>query len=227
MTVTTASARPGTSAPTRRDRPAAGDDQPTVPRGRPRSVEADHAITQATLDLLVEDGYGGLTMAAVAHQAKVSTATLYRRFDNKESLVAAALEAASDEHTIPDTGSLEGDIRALLTGVSERLTGPTAGLAEALIGEALRNRALADALRERFYDSYRRELEGLVDRAVARGEMGPPDDLTVTSNLLMGPIYYRWLVAHDPLTEDVVEAMVPRLVAALAAPAAPRRTRRR
>jgi AcrR family transcriptional regulator len=216
MTSTTASARPSARPSVRLDQPVDDAHQPEATRGRPRSVEADLAIAQATLDLLVEQGYGGLTMAAVAQRAKVSTATLYRRFDNKEALVAAALHDATDEHRIPDTGSLAGDVRALLASVVERLTGDFAGLAEALIGEAVRNRALAEALRERFYDSYRRELEGLIDRAVDRHEMSRPDDLTVISNLLMGPLYYRWLVAQDPLTDDVVDALTPRLVAALA-----------
>lgn len=45
-------------------------------RGRPRSSVADQAISEATLGLLLEVGYGGLTMAGVAHRAGVSTATL-------------------------------------------------------------------------------------------------------------------------------------------------------
>jgi AcrR family transcriptional regulator len=213
MGITSAAARPAA----RPSSTVVDPDPVVVPRGRPRSVEADQAIAQATLDLLVEDGYAGLTMAAVAHRAKVSTATLYRRFDNKEALVAAALADVTEEHRIPDTGSLDGDVRALLASVVERLSGDYAGLVEVLVGEAVRNHGLADALRERFYDSYRRELEGLVDRAVARGEMAPTDDLTLVSNLLMGPLYYRWLVARDPVTHEVADALAPMLVAALTA----------
>ncbi len=190
-------------------------DHPGSGRGRPRSVEADLAIAQATLDLLVEEGYAGLTMAAVAHRAKVSTATIYRRFDHKEELVASALAQAGEEHRIPDTGSLDGDVRALLASIIDRLSGETAGLAEALIGEAVRNRDLADALRERFYDSYHRELSAMVDRAVERGEIPRPRDLSVVSNVLMGPLYYRWLVARDPLTDSMVDDLAPMLVAAL------------
>ena len=208
-----------TSASIRTPRPApsgpAHDEHPATPRGRPRSVEADLAIAQATLDLLVEEGYSGLTMAAVAQRAKVSSATLYRRFANKESLVVSALAEATDEHRIEDTGTLAGDVRALQEGIVERLTGEFGGLAEALIGEAVRNRGLADALRTRFYDSYRRELAGMIERAVARGEIVAPRDLSLLSNLLMGPIYYRWLVARDELTDQLVDELTPMLVAAL------------
>ncbi len=221
MGITSAASRPAA----RSALPLVDPDPVVVHRGRPRSVEADRAIAQATLDLLVEDGYAGLTMAAVAHRAKVSTATLYRRFDNKEALVAAALADVTEEHRIPDTGSLDGDVRALLASVVERLSGDYAGLVEVLVGEAVRNHGLADALRERFYDNYRHELEGLVDRAVARGEMAPPHDLTLVSNLLMGPLYYRWLVARDPVTHEVADGLAPLLVAALASPAPSKRRR--
>jgi AcrR family transcriptional regulator len=213
-----------TSTSTRTPRPEQTGDQageqagehPAPARGRPRSIEADQAITQATLDLLVEDGYAGLTMAGVAQRAKVSSATLYRRFENKEALVVSALAEGTDEHRIPDTGSLAGDVRALQASIVDRLTGELGGLAEALIGEAVRNRRLAEALNERFHDGYRRELSAMVDRAVARGEIAPPRDLRLVSNVLMGPLYYRWLVARDPLSDELVDELTPMLVAALA-----------
>ncbi len=207
-----------TSASIRTPRPApsgAYDEHPAATRGRPRSVEADHAIAQATLDLLVEEGYSGLTMAGVAQRAKVSSATLYRRFANKESLVVSALADATDEHRIADTGSLAGDVRALQEGIIERVGGEFGGLTEALIGEAVRNRSLADALRERFYEGYRRELLSMVERAVSRGEITAPRDLSLVSNLLMGPLYYRWLVARDEFTDHLVDDLTPMLVAAL------------
>ncbi len=208
-----------TSTSMRTPRPPAGStgEHRVATRGRPRSVEADAAIAQATLDLLVEEGYTGLTMAAVAQRAKVSSATLYRRFADKESLVVSALAEATEEHRIEDTGSLAGDVRALQEGIIARLSGPFGGLAEALIGEAVRNRELADALRERFYDSYRRELLAMIDRAVERGEMRAPRDVTLVSNLLMGPLYYRWLVARDEFTDELVDDLTPMLVAALTA----------
>ncbi len=156
-------------------------------------------------------------MAAVAHRAKVSSATLYRRFPNKESLVVSALAEATEEHHIDDTGSLAGDVRALQESIIERLSGEFGGLNEALIGEAVRNRGLAEALRERFYEGYRRELLGMVERAVDRGEIAAPRDLSLVSNLLMGPLYYRWLVARDEFTDHLVDDLTPMLVAALTA----------
>src|SRR2546421_3320565 len=89
-------------------------DTAAATRGRPRSVEADAAIREATVDLLAQEGYAGLTMSGVAQRAGVSTATLYRRWHSKLELVIDVLAMRAEESPVPDTGTLEGDCRTLL-----------------------------------------------------------------------------------------------------------------
>ena len=84
--------------------------------GRPRSVEADEAILRAALELLVSDGYRGLTMEAVRERSGVGKATLYRRYGSKDELVRAAIVHLNYDLPLPDdTGSLEGDFAAVAT----------------------------------------------------------------------------------------------------------------
>jgi AcrR family transcriptional regulator len=79
-------------------------------RGRPRSTAADLAIVHATIEILLQDGYDGLTMAGVAQRAGVSTATLYRRYESKVDLVVGCITTLKDQfHEPVDTGSLAGD----------------------------------------------------------------------------------------------------------------------
>ena len=79
----------------------------TPGRGRPRSTAADLAIVHATIEILLQDGYDGLTMAGVAQRAGVSTATLYRRYESKIDLVVGCITTLKDEfHEPVDTGSL-------------------------------------------------------------------------------------------------------------------------
>ncbi|MFJ2842826.1 TetR/AcrR family transcriptional regulator C-terminal ligand-binding domain-containing protein [Streptomyces griseofuscus] len=82
----------------------------------------------------------------MAARAGVSTATLYRRWSSKDDLVIAA---AADYHetldTQSDSGSLEGDLRAVLRAKAATLTGEGGRLMQALIGEATQNTALAEA----------------------------------------------------------------------------------
>src|SRR5437764_9450209 len=115
-------------------------DTATAARGRPRSQEADAAIREATVDLLAQEGYAGLTMSGVAHQAGVSTATLYRRWRSKLDLVIDVLALRAEEWPVPDTGNLEGDCRALLhTLVDKARTTPTTPILAGIVGELGRN----------------------------------------------------------------------------------------
>ena len=58
--------------------------------GRPRSAETERAILDAAIDLLVDVGFGGMSMEAVATRAGVGKAAIYRRFSSKEQLVVEA-----------------------------------------------------------------------------------------------------------------------------------------
>src|ERR687883_1813354 len=89
---------------------------PRSPRGgRPRDPSRDSVIRAAILRLLAEVGYGNLTMDAVASEAGVGKATIYRRWRTKQDLVVDTIsDLTRAEATAPDTGSLEGDLRALL-----------------------------------------------------------------------------------------------------------------
>jgi AcrR family transcriptional regulator len=187
----------------------------TMTRGRPRSVAVDLAIAQATSDLLVAHGYGGLTMAAVAGRAGVSTATLYRRFQNKEDLVATAVAELREEELFPDTGSLAGDVRIILERLANRLRSD-GGMLAAVLGESVHNAALSEALRGRFDDDYRAGLAGMLDRALARGELAGPVDVALAGSLLMGPLHSRWLFSGEPITDEFVDQLAPRISAALA-----------
>src|SRR5438094_778128 len=60
--------------------------------GVPRDPEADRAILQATIELLGEHGYEGMSIEAVAARAGVGKTTVYRRWISKEPLVVDAVE---------------------------------------------------------------------------------------------------------------------------------------
>src|SRR5215210_7277732 len=94
--------------------------------GRPRDPSRDDVIRAAILRLLAEVGYGALTMDAVAAEAGVGKATIYRRWRTKQDLVVDTISDLNRaEATPPDTGSLEGDLRAMLHTPVGVISGPT------------------------------------------------------------------------------------------------------
>ena len=74
---------------------------------------AHEAILEATRALLVEGGYGAVSMDKVAANAGVGTQTVYRRWPSKAPMVAEAVMQAYTltEFTLPDTGDLVEDLR--------------------------------------------------------------------------------------------------------------------
>ena len=93
---------------------------PEHTRHRRRGPELESALLEAAWNELVEVGFAGLTMESVAARAQTGVAVLYRRWANKDQLVLAAIEHYGQAHPveIPDTGTLRGDLLALLTSMS-------------------------------------------------------------------------------------------------------------
>src|SRR5271170_7433864 len=89
-------------------------------RQRRRGEELEAALLEAAWAELVEAGFAKLTMESVAARAKTGVAVLYRRWPNKDELVLATISHYGTTHPvdIPDTGSLRGDMIAMLSNFS-------------------------------------------------------------------------------------------------------------
>jgi len=167
--------------------------------GRQRSEAADEMILDTTLDCLREYGYAGLTMAGVIERAGVSSATLYRRWATKPELVAAAVEFLAPEPTELDTGSLAGDVNALLRHIAKAYAARNA-FGESMLGDALIDNELTARINEKVVAPRVRLLGCILDRAVARGELLDPPAADIAHALLVGPLYYRLKASLQPIT---------------------------
>jgi AcrR family transcriptional regulator len=186
----------------------ATDTLPVKP-GRPRSLEADAAIRQATVDLLAAGGYANLTMSGVASLAGVSTATLYRRWRSKVDLVVDVLSGRADERPVPDTGTLRGDLRAWLRQMVEGMQQTTSGpLVAGLVGEIGRNPELADAIRTHLIAPRRAAFTEMIDRAEHRGELRPGLDHDLVADMVSAPIYHRVLITGAPISKGFADKLV-------------------
>ncbi len=198
----------------------------TAPRGRPRDATRDRALMDATLTELRLHGYSGLTTAAVARRAGVSTATLYRRWRSKEDLVVGAAQAwAENLGPDHDHGSLPADLGVLLRDKAAALEGSSGLLLRAVLGEAAHNRALADVLFDAFVIPLQGRVLALLDRAVERGEIPEVEDPLVVAELVIGPmVSHTFLVppevggasAATP-GSDIAGRLLPYLLRALGA----------
>ena len=184
--------------------------------GRPRDARRDEAILAATFEILLDEGYAGLTIEGVAHRAGVGRPTIYRRWPSKPALVVAAL-AESARLAIPDvdTGSLRDDLLAVQRHQVELMNAPmTRRVTAGLVADLAQDRELADRYMNE-YLVYRRDAVWVVlRRGIDRGELRADVDLALLYDMLIGPLFMRAVVWGQPLSDDVAEQTTDALLAA-------------
>src|SRR5918998_1402637 len=144
-------------------------DPPRTSRGgRPRDPSRDGVIRAAILSLLAEVGYTALTMDAVAAEAGVGKATIYRRWRTKQELVVDTVSEVNRAWTLTaDTGSLEGDLRALVHRMVEMMASPVGAATRSLLAAMQHEPALIEAFRDGPLAVWRRAYDELWARAQA------------------------------------------------------------
>lgn len=196
--------------------------------GRPRSVEADAAILEATRAALVDLGWSKLTMGDVATRAGVAKTTLYRRWANKNELVVDAVAVLFDELRLPDRGSLRADIENVVLQFAELLERPETKTAlMAVVAESTRDEPLRERIRTSIVDRQKRlVLEGR-QRAQERGELPADRDAATTDatddlvfDVVAGAVVHRALVSAEPVDQEWVERLSALLLGGLGAAAA-------
>ncbi|HWM11999.1 MAG TPA: TetR/AcrR family transcriptional regulator [Solirubrobacteraceae bacterium] len=189
------------------------------PPGRPRSAAADSAILQATLELLLDTGYRGLTMEQVRTRAGVGKATLYRRYGSKQELVADAIRHVNQEIPAPDTGTVRGDLLAaadMVLAAAARVGAAT--FMPRLLAESAGDREMHAIFSENLVAPRRALLATVLRRGVERGELRADLDVELAIDLVAGPWVYRLLIAGGELPETDPARMVDLLLGGLASP---------
>ena len=91
------------------------------PGGRTARTRA--AVLAAVIEELTDHGWDQLSVETVAQRAGVHKTTVYRRWRDKNTLVAEALKAAAESRIqMPDTGDVAEDLRELARIVRVLLT---------------------------------------------------------------------------------------------------------
>lgn len=188
--------------------------------GRARGAPIADAVLRSTLEELSTHGLAGLRVDRIAERAEVNKTTVYRRWSTKGELVVAALEHLLHDVSshLPDTGSLEGDLREFLEHVCALLESP---LGKAIVRAALDTEteaSVAAFAAKSLQQQASRPVREFVERARARGELRAslaPELLLFT---LVGATVHRTLFEHAPtnqrwresLLELVLQGALPR-----------------
>jgi len=197
-------------------------------RGEPR----ERAILSAVIDLLGEAGYAAMTMDAVAARAHASKTTIYRRWPGKAELVRAAVDTyiAARVAGPHDTGSLRGDLLAVMQAMGGHLTPDFTAMMSGLVHAMRTDGELAASLRSMFDRDA--AAEQIIGRAVRRGELPAPDAARLASLVheVIEAQVFRQLIStagfDDAFARHVVDDIIVPLLAGTTALRGPRNNRK-
>jgi AcrR family transcriptional regulator len=180
----------------------------------PRVVLSRERVLTATLDLLTEAGLGGLTIDDVSKRSGVAKTTIYRHWSNRNSLIVdACLRMTDGDDEPPDTGSLEGDVKAILTNLAELLvTARWSSILPSIVDAAERDPEIAE-VHSRLQRWHAAPLRAALERAALRGEIPPEVDLSAIAAALRGPLYFRRWFSRDPINDSFVNLIVESVLA--------------
>jgi hypothetical protein len=147
----------------------------------------------------------------------VHETSIYRRWGTRANLILdAALSEIQAAVPPPDTGSLRGDLNALVASIAAFVSTPT--------GLALLHLAVKDDLpeehgvRERFWAERFTIGQQVLQRAEARGQLRPGLDYRLINETLIGALFVRLLLTREPVNGAVTEHIVDLLLAGIMAP---------
>lgn len=164
------------------------------PAGRPRSVQSHRAMLQATLELLGEVGFDGISMEAIASRAGIGKTTIYRRYSNKSELVADAIESLRGEVVIPDTGSLWGDLDVIIENAAQITLTPLGRQTVAMIMSSAAGHAeFAQIYWTKYLQPRRQAFAVVVERAKARKEVQADLEPGLVFDTMSGIMLYALL----------------------------------
>lgn len=193
--------------------PAPPSDTPAPRRGpgRPRDPEVERRLKRAALEVLAAHGMSGLTLEKICDKAGAPRATFYRRWATPMQAVGEAFNEAFLFTTLPDTGDIVADLvilgQAMIDLYNDPVVGPCMSflIAESRVRPELFQGASDDFQRRRAYNRQ------VVERAIARGQIGPEIDPDLVIDVISG-LAMNNQATRRPLTPEMLEFVVRRLL---------------
>jgi AcrR family transcriptional regulator len=179
--------------------------------GKTEDVRVRHSkevVMATTYALLSEEGLAGVTVDAVARRSGVAKTTIYRHWPSREALLLDACAQMGPHFDVPDAGAFQSELRALAQRVVEQLlSGSYAAILLSLMDAAERNPDLA-ALLAAAQSKLVETVVSILARARNRGELRRLPEPSTVAALIVGPLLYRRLFSHEPLSEGFLRLIV-------------------
>ena len=177
-----------------------------------RVERSQQTVLTAAFELLSESGVGGFSVDEIARRTGVAKTTIYRHWPTREALVIDACSRISAEQETPDTGSLEGDLTAIMTNIGQLLeTANWSSVLPSIIDTAERDPEFA-AIHSEIQRGHAAPLREVLDRAKNRGDLPTDADRSTLVAALLGPLFYRRWFSREAIDPPFVKTIVGRAI---------------
>ena len=198
---------------------ATSSSPPVRKPGRPPSQAARQAVLDAAWRILMDEGLGRLTIERVAAESGVSKPTIYRSWTNAQELAMAAFLAQPDTDVAqPRTLSARRTIQAHLGGVIHAFATHRGRQITLTMASADPESELAKAFRNQVILKSRETGRRLIEAGIAAGEVRFASSIETVLDMVYGPLFYRLLAGHQPLTDAFAQQLVDTVFDGIAAP---------
>lgn len=118
-----------------------------------------------------------------------------------------ACSRISAEQEVPDTGSVEGDVTAILANIAHLLyTARMSSVLPSIVDVAERDPEFAD-IHSAIQHGHADPLRDVLTRAVDRGELAPTADRSAMVAALLGPLFYRRWFSREPVDDRFIHTI--------------------
>ncbi len=183
--------------------------------GRPRSERARRDILEAAYRLLKAKGYQSVGSHEIAKAAGVSSATLYRWWDSKEEILFdACFEHMKPILAVSGNGSALVRLRRYVLRASDFLSSEDGAVMARLFTGVHDDNKLRRMFLVRYVVPRRQIQRGIIEEAIASGELRRTTDPELLIDALNGPLFFRWLQGHAPLDRGFAERILEKIIPA-------------
>lgn len=176
--------------------------------GDKRVQRSKAKVLAETYRQLAKSGVGGFSLDEVARNCGISKTTIYRHWPSRSALLIHACSRLGSAAEVPDTGSLEGDVRTLLTSLADQLQKSNwSSVYPSIIDAAERDPEIAH-LQAALHRAFMTPFEAVIERARARGELSSRGSTGDVVAALVGPFLYRRWFSKQKIDKRFISTII-------------------
>jgi AcrR family transcriptional regulator len=177
-----------------------------------RVSRSKQAVLAATFELLSETGLAGVSVDAVAERSGVAKTTIYRHWPSRAALLLDACSRMGTPREPPNTGSLKGDLAALMGDLGNRLkTARFAATLPSVIDAAERDPEIAK-MHANLHAALISAFRSVIERGQRSGELPRRRDSSAIVAALLGPLFYRRWFSREPLDARFIKSVTESVI---------------